>query len=110
MSNAVYRTPGHNSYGVTLHYDDKRTKVSARSHVPHVMVNSDQYHIDKSTYKDATPVEHEFIEYYSAMQCTIDIMAKEIDTLVAKRDALVRHLEASVAIGTISTEEVLWGE
>ena len=100
------RTTGEPSYGVTLHYDAMHTKVTARSHVPYVWVNTDQLHVDKSTYRDASPIEHEFVEYSTAMMCTINSIETEIATLTARRDALQNHLNASMMLGRVSDEEV----
>ncbi|CAH9011568.1 coil containing protein [Vibrio phage 141O35-1] len=95
------RTQGEPSYGVTLHYDKDRTKVAARSHVPYVWVNTDQFHVDKSTYRDASPIADEFVEYSTAMMCTINSIDEQIATLTARRNALEAHLNESMMIGAV---------
>lgn len=94
------------SYGVTLHYDAARTKVTARSHVPYVWVNTDQIHVDKSTYRDASPITEEFVEYSTAMMCTINSIDEQIATLTTHRNALEAHLNESMMIGAVSPSEV----
>lgn len=110
MSDRPIRTQGEPSYGVTLHYDAAKTKVSARSHVPYVWVNSDQFHVDKSTYLEATPVGEgragEFTEYFTAMTCTINRIDEEIAALTARRDALQNHMNESMMLGSVSKSEV----
>ena len=95
MTDRPIRTTGVPSYGVTLHYDKEHTKVSARCHFPYVWVNSDQLHVDKATYTDATPIEHEMTEYSTAMMCTISKIDEQIATLTTQRDALEKHLNDS---------------
>lgn len=92
----VIRTRGNPSYGVTMHYDAARTKVTARSHFPYLWVNTDQLHVDKATYTDASPIAEEFAEYFGAMQCTISCIDAEIDRLTEARDTLAAHLEQSM--------------
>ncbi|AUR82323.1 hypothetical protein NVP1023O_14 [Vibrio phage 1.023.O._10N.222.51.B4] len=102
------RTQGEPSYGVTLHYDGSRSKVTARSHVPYVWVNTDQFHVDKTTYRDASPIADEFVEYSTAMMCTINAM-REQSALLA--DALEAHLNESMMIGAVSPSEVkVWSQ
>lgn len=103
------RTTGVPSYGVTLHYDKDRTKVTARCHFPYVWVNSDQLHVDKTTYRDATPIVEEFIEYSSAMMCTINTMREQSALLSAQADALESHLNESMMTGAVSPSEVSCG-
>lgn len=100
------RTQGVPSYGVTLHYDASRSKVTARSHVPYVWVNTDQFHVDKSTYRDATPIAEEFVEYSTAMMCTINTMREQSALLSTQADALEAHLNESMMIGAVSPSEV----
>lgn len=102
-----FRTSSEPSYGVTMHYNKERTKVSARSHFPYVWVNSDQLHVDKSTYVDATPVESELFEYASAMMCTITNLREQADKLNAHADSLEQHLNESMMLGAISEKEVI---
>lgn len=92
----VVRTGGEPSYGVTLHYNKEHTKVSAQSHFPYVWVNTDQLHIDKATYLDASPLENEFMEYFGAMQCTIDKIDETIARLTEDKARLASHLEKSM--------------
>lgn len=105
-SDRPIRTQGEPSYGVTLHYDAARTKVTARSHVPYVWVNTDQFHVDKSTYTDASPIADEFVEYSTAMMCSINSIDEQIATLTARRNALEAHLNESMMIGAVSPKEV----
>ena len=100
------RTQGEPSYGVTLHYDASRTKVTARSHVPYVWVNTDQFHVDKSAYVDASPIADEFVEYSTAMMCTINSIDEQIATLRTRRNVLEAHLNESMMIGAVSPKEV----
>lgn len=100
------RTQGEPSYGVTLHYDASRSKVTARCHFPYVWVNSDQLHVDKTTYKDATPITEEFVEYSTAMMCTINTMREQSALLSAQADALEAHLNESMMMGAVSPSEV----
>lgn len=105
-SDRPIRTQGEPSYGVTLHYDAARTKVTARSHVPYVWVNTDQFHVDKSTYVDASPIADEFVEYSTAMMCSINSIDEQIATLTVRRNALEAHLNESMMIGAVSPKEV----
>jgi hypothetical protein len=96
------RTRGNPSYGVTLHYNADRTKVSARSHFPYLWVNSDQLHVDKTQYRDASPISEEFVEYFGAMQCTIDAIDNQIAELTKARGALAAHMETSMMTMTVT--------
>lgn len=96
MSDVAIRTHGNPSYGVTMHYNADRTKVTARSHFPYLWVNTDQLHVDKATYIDASPISEEYAEYFGAMQCTIDTINNQIDELTKARDTLAAHLEQSM--------------
>ena len=106
MTDRPIRTTGEPSYGVTLHYNKEHTKVSARCHFPYVWINSDQLHVDKATYTDATPIEHEMTEYSTAMMCTISKIDEQIATLTTQRDALEKHLNDSLMVGVVSPLEV----
>lgn len=100
------RTTGVPSYGVTLHYDASRSKVTARCHFPYVWVNSDQLHVDKTTYRDATPIADEFVEYSTAMMCTINTMREQSALLASQADDLESHLNESMMTGAVSPSEV----
>lgn len=100
------RTQGNPSFGVTLHYNADKTKVSARSHFPYMWVNTNQLHIDKSTYCDASPIDREFEEYFGAMTVTIGKIDEAIADLTAKRDALQLHLDDSMMQFAPSTKGV----
>lgn len=100
------RTEGNPSYGVTLHYNAGKTKVSARSHFPRALTDSDQLHVDKATYLDASPASEEFTEYATAMMCTIARIEEVIAELQGKRNELETHLNESMMIGAVSPSEV----
>ncbi|AUR83192.1 hypothetical protein NVP1032O_12 [Vibrio phage 1.032.O._10N.261.54.F5] len=106
MIDRPIRTTGVPSYGVTLHYDATRSKVTARCHFPYVWVNSDQLHVDKTAYRDATPIAEEFVEYSTAMMCTINTMREQSALLASQADALESHLNESMMIGAVSPSEV----
>lgn len=100
------RTKGEPSYGVTLHYDKDHTKVTARCHFPYVWINTDQLHVDKTTYVDATPVADELFEYSTAMMCTVNKLREEADKMYAYADKLEKHLNDSMMVGCVSPMEV----
>jgi len=104
--NRSIRCQGNPSYGVTLVYSDDGKSVVGRSHFPHIMVNTECLHYGKYEPQRASPVADEFVEYWSAMQCTIDRLDADIAMLEMQRDALTRHLESSMMLGAISNEGV----
>lgn len=100
------RTKGNPSYGVTLHYNVEKTKVSARSHFPRALTDSDQLHVDKATYSDASLASEEFTEYATAMMCTISRIDEVVAELQEKRNELEAHLNESMMLGAVSPSEV----
>lgn len=97
MDNLVIRGTHPHSYGVTLFYSDDGKRVTASSHIPHTWVTTQCLHYGLNIPREASPVENEFIEYYSAMECTLAKIDEEIAALQDVRGKLAAHLEASMA-------------
>lgn len=102
IDNRVIRTAGKPSYGVTITYSNDGKLCVAKSHYPSdVLVNTECLHYGTFHPETASPIENEFIEYWSAMQCTVDKIDQQIAELQLRRAELTSHMENSMMIGGV---------